>query len=146
MSLLFNSSLYYCRYVISKGRDNVLDLGLCLPAGGQHHWVCKYGHVSSSQLGTRSWKWGEKEGGCLPPPCYPHYMGTPGLSHNVHGYHYLVIFMLNMPWQFIMSTHLAGLCSLLLQAIILCCICSEGVFKFSLLSMWYLIWSFTHLC
>ena len=52
MPLTFNSSLYYPSYVISGGRDNVLDLGLGLPASGQHCWLCQCSHVSSSQFET----------------------------------------------------------------------------------------------
>ena len=71
---------------------------------------------------------GGKAGGCPPSPqCHDYLQKPPGLSHNVHVYHFLVWF------QLVMITHLVGLCSLPLWVIYSVCKYFKSV-----------VWTFTH--
>ena len=54
-TVVFNSGPFYPRHVIHKSSNNMLNLSLSLPAGGQGSQFRWCGHVSSSELETGWW-------------------------------------------------------------------------------------------
>ena len=92
--LIFNSHLYYPRCVIHESSDNVLNLGLSLPAGGQSSQFCWCSHVSLSQLGTRQWNWGEK-GRWMPTittaACKGLWASPITFMYSIFWHHFLVV-------------------------------------------------------
>ena len=83
------SNVINCRYVIHKNRDNVLNLGLSLPAGGQcisSANVVMF-HHHSWEVGGETW--GGEKGGQMPAI-------TPLLSSLQAS---LIMFICTILWQ-----------------------------------------------